>query len=101
MEQISGVWAFAEQEDGHLHDVGLELLSKGRRLADKLTAPLTAVLIGNQVRGLVPTLYSYGADYVFLADDERLQHYLTLPYAKVLIQLVKLHEPRVLLFGAT
>jgi electron transfer flavoprotein alpha subunit len=101
MERISGVWVFAEQEDGHLHDVGLELLSKGRRLADKLTAPLTAVLIGHQVRDLLPTLSSFGADYVFLADDERLQHYLTLPYAKVLIQLVKLHEPRVLLFGAT
>jgi electron transfer flavoprotein alpha subunit len=59
------------------------------------------VLIGHQVRNLVPTLSSYGADYVFLADDERLQHYLTLPYAKALIHLVKLHEPRVLLFGAT
>jgi len=101
MERISGVWVFAEQEDGNLHDVGLELLSKGRRLAEKLTAPLAAVLIGYRVRSHVQTLYSYGADYVFLADDERLRHYLTLPYARVLIQLVKLHEPRVLLFGAT
>lgn len=101
MERIFGVWVFAEQEDGHLHDVGLELLSKGRRLADKLTAPLAAVLIGHRVRNHVQTLYSYGADYAFLADDERLRHYLTLPYARVLIQLVQLHEPRVLLFGAT
>jgi electron transfer flavoprotein alpha subunit len=101
MEQISGVWVFAEQEDGHLHDVGLELLSKGRRLADQLKAPLSTVLIGHQVRSLVSTLCSYGADNVFVADDERFRHYLTLPYARVLIQLVKSHEPRVLLFGAT
>src|SRR3990172_2359961 len=101
MERVSGVWVFAEQEDGHLHDVGLELLSKGQRLAKELTAPLAAVLIGHQVRTLVPRLYSYGADYVFLVDDKRLLHYLTLPYAKVLIQLVQLHEPRVMLFGAT
>jgi electron transfer flavoprotein alpha subunit len=101
MERIPGVWVFAEQEDGHLHDVGLELLSKGRRLANKLDMPLATALIGHQVRSLVPTLYSYGADFVFLADDERLQHYLTLPYAKVLTGLVRLHEPRILLFGAT
>jgi electron transfer flavoprotein alpha subunit len=101
MERIPGVWVFAEQEDGHLHDVGLELLSKGRRLANKLDVPLAAALIGLQVRSLVPTLCSYGADFVFLADDERLQHYLTLPYAKVLTDLVRLHEPRILLFGAT
>jgi len=101
MKKISGVWVFAEQEDGHLHDVGLELLSKAQKLATKLEAPLAAVLIGHPVRHLTPTLYSYGADYVFLAEDERLQHYLTLPYAKVLIDLVKLHEPRVMLFGAT
>ena len=101
MERVSGVWVFAEQEYGHLHDVGLELLSKGQRLAKELTAPLAAVLIGHQVRNLAPRLYSYGADYVFLVDDKRLLHYLTLPYAKVLIQLVQLHEPRVMLFGAT
>lgn len=101
LERISGVWVFAEQEDGHLHDVGLELLSKGQKLAKRLGAPLAAVLIGHQVRGLVPTLYSYGADYVFLADNEQLQHYLTLPYAKILIRLVQFHEPRVMLFGAT
>jgi electron transfer flavoprotein alpha subunit len=101
MERIPGVWIFAEQEDGHLHDVGLELLSKGRRLANKLDLPLAAALIGHQVGSLVPTLYSYGADFVFLADDERLQHYLTLPYAKVLTDLVRLHRPRILLFGAT
>jgi electron transfer flavoprotein alpha subunit len=101
MERVPGVWVFAEQEDGHLHDVGLELLSKGRRLANKLGVPSVAVLVGHRVRGLVPTLQSYGADFVFLADDERLQRYLTLPYAKVLTDLVRLHEPRILLFGAT
>jgi len=101
MEKISGIWVFAEQEEGSLHDVGLELLSKGRKLAIALQAPLAAVLIGHKVRHLVPTLYSYGADYVFLADHEDLEHYLTLPYAKILTRLVQFHEPRAVLFGAT
>jgi electron transfer flavoprotein alpha subunit len=101
MEKTSGVWVFAEQEDGHLNDVGLELLSKGKKLADQIQASLSAVLIGHQVKSLVPVLYSYGADTVFLAEDERLKHYLTLPYSKILIDLIKIHEPRIFLFGAT
>lgn len=101
MERVKGVWVFAEQENGHLHDVGLELLSKGRKLAANLNAPLSAVLLGCNVGHLVPKLYAFGADTVFLADSERLEHYLTLPYATTIIQLVREHEPEVVLFGAT
>ena len=30
------VWVFAEQEDGSLHDVALELCGRARELADRL-----------------------------------------------------------------
>ena len=43
------VWVFAEQEEGRLHEVSLELLSKGRELADTLGVRLGSVLLGWEV----------------------------------------------------
>ncbi len=95
------VWVFAEQEDGKLHDVGLELLSKGRELADQLGVKLGACLLGSGVEILAPTLIAHGADKVFLADDKHLAHYQTIPYTKVLVDLVEKNEPQIFIVGAT
>jgi electron transfer flavoprotein alpha subunit len=56
------VWVFAEQHYGKLEDTALELLSKGRYLADTLKVKLSAVLLGSNVKGLAQTLIRYGAD---------------------------------------
>ena len=58
------VWVFAEQQAGALSDVPLELMSKGRSLAEKLGVPLAAVLPGKGVRELAATLIAHGADKV-------------------------------------
>ena len=44
-----GVWVFAEQRDGHLQKVALELLGKGREIADKIGVELTAILLGDNI----------------------------------------------------
>lgn len=95
------VWVFAEQEDGKLHDVGLELLSKGRELADRLGVKLASCLLGSKVENLAPVLIAHGADKVYLADDSNLSHYQTTSYAKVLIDLVERQEPQIFIIGAT
>ena len=63
------VWVYAEQEDGQLHDVSLELCGKARELADRLGVRMGAVLPGANVRGLCDTLIGHGADVVYLTDD--------------------------------
>jgi electron transfer flavoprotein alpha subunit len=82
------VWIFAEQEAGRLSDVPLELMSKGRELADVLSVPLGAVLIGDTVAGLAPTLIAHGADKVYLAEDAKLAHYQAAGYSRVLCKLI-------------
>lgn len=99
--QIGNVWIFIEQEDGKIADVSLELLSKGRELADELGVKAEAVLIGDKIGKCVNTLYHYGCDTVFLAEDSKLEPFTVLPYAKILIDLIKEHMPNILLFGAT
>ena len=79
------VWVFAEQEDGALHDVALELCGKARELADRLGVKTGVVLPGAGVGPLAKKLIAHGIDSVYLADHPRLAHYQTLPYAKVLL----------------
>jgi electron transfer flavoprotein alpha subunit len=95
------VWVFAEQEDGSLHDVALELCGKARQLADRLGVAMGVVLPGANVSGLTGRLIAQGADRVYLADDPRLAHYQTLPYARVLCELIEEHRPQIVIFGAT
>jgi len=95
------VWVVAEQNDGQLHDVGLELLSKGRQLADTLGVRLTAVLLGARVAGGAQRLIQSGADRVLVAEHPLLDHYQTNPYAKVVARLAQEHRPQIVIFGAT
>lgn len=109
MEKVTGtdgqrrgeVWVFAQQDEGNLAEVSLELLSRGRELAEKLDVKLASVLLGNEVAALAPELVAHGADRVYLAEHPGLGHYMTLPYAWVVSKLVKEHQPQIFLLGAT
>ena len=96
-----GVWVFAEQREGKLQKVSLELLGEGRRQADKLGVKLTALLLGNNIEGLADTLAKHGADEVLVADDRNLEHYTTEGYTKVICDLVNERKPGILFVGAT
>ena len=100
-EKIGNVWIFIEQEAGKIADVSLELVCKGRELAAKLGVKTEALLLGDKVEHCVETLYSYGCDTVYLVEDERLEPFTVLPYARAIVDLVKEYKPNILLFGAT
>jgi len=95
------VWVFAEQEDGTLHDVALELCGKARELADRLEVAVGVMLPGAGVGHLCARLFAQGADKVYLVDHPRLAHFQTLPYARVLCTLIEKHRPQILMYGAT
>lgn len=96
-----GVWVFAEQREGELQKVSLELLGEGRRVADKLGVKLTALLLGSNIEGLADTLAKHGADEVLVADDKNLEHYTTDAYTKVICDLANERKPGILFVGAT
>lgn len=96
-----GVWVFAEQREGELQKVSLELLGEGRRQADKLGVKLTALLLGSNIEGLSKTLAEHGADEVLVADDKLLEHYTTDAYTKVICDLANERKPGILFVGAT
>jgi electron transfer flavoprotein alpha subunit len=95
------VWVFAEQEDGNLSEVSLELCGKAREMADRLKVRMGAVLPGHGVRDLSGRLIAHGVDHVYCVDDPQLEHYRTLPYARVVCELISKHRPQIVLYGAT
>ncbi len=106
MEKVSldayqGVYIFAQQVDGVLDNIALELLGKGKDLADTLGTELTAVLVGSQISKLADTLGEYGADQVILVDDPILEVYRTEPYAHALASVIETYKPDIFLVGAT
>jgi electron transfer flavoprotein alpha subunit len=95
------VWVFAQREQDRIAEITLELLGKGRELADKLGVGLAAALLGNQVAGLSQSLIAHGADTVYLVQHPGLDAYTTLPYTRTLVDLVNRFEPAVFIMGAT
>ncbi len=95
------VWVFAEQQQGRPAEVSLELLSKGRFLADTLGVKLAVALVGADVKAMVGEFAAYGADKVYLVQDKLLGQYQTNGYARVLCDLIHKYKPQSMLFGAS
>jgi electron transfer flavoprotein alpha subunit len=95
-----GVWVFAEQREGVLKSVGLELLSKGRELADVLQTELCAVCFGHQLSD-PSQLIAQGADKVYYLESPEFQNNDEDLLTFRLIDLIKQHKPEIVLAGAT
>lgn len=92
---------YCEYEDGKVADVSLELLTKGRSLADRLGIRLEAVVAGDNLKDIEKQVFPYGVDTLYKFEDKRLYPYTSLPHASILINLFKEKEPRIAFMGAT
>ena len=101
IEDYSGVWVFGEQKNGVVSNVAFELLGAGKKLADALNVPISAVLIGEDMKDAAKTLISYGADNVYVVDDPSLKVFHDLSYTDVMSQLITRFKPEIVLMGAT
>lgn len=93
----------AEQVEGKVAKVTLELLGEGKMLADKLGTKLSCMLIGHNMAESIDLVEKAGANKIYVADHPELAEYRTLPYKRVIIdELSKWEEPpHTLLMGST
>ncbi len=98
---MNNIFVYIELEGNKVADVSLELLTKGRELADTLKVKLEAVVIGHEIKGLGKELAKYGADTVWVADDAIFAPFRTLPHTAVMCGLIEEEKPQIVLFGAT
>ncbi len=96
-----GIMVFIEQHEGIVADVGYELLSEGRKLADTLNTGLSGILIGHDLKNSIGEIFKYGTDRLYMVDDEVFKNNLDDIYAKVLVQAIQKYKPDIFLAGAT
>ena len=91
--EMNNIFVYIEMEGGKVADVSLELLTKGRELATTLGVKLEAVVLGHNLAGIEKELAKYGADTVWVADDEIFAPFRTLPHTAVLCGLIEQEIP--------
>ena len=96
-----GVMIVAEQRDGALRKISLELASTARKLADQTGDEVSAILLGSGIEGLAAELGKYGVDKVFVGDNAAMEPYITEAHAEVVAKVVKENDPAILLLGAS
>ena len=101
MANKGGVFVFLEQTDGVLEDASMEVLGKGREIADRLGVSVTGAVLGENVRGLAEEGARRGANVVLLADSSLLKNFTAEAYTDVVEKMVRVKDPDVLLIGAT
>ncbi len=101
--EYKNVWVFAEQRDGKLMNVALELIGEGHRLSRDLgsDAKVAALLVGDKVEQLAQECFEYGADMVYVVEHPLLKEYTTDAYTKVITQAIQEYKPEIILYGAT
>lgn len=72
-QKSNGIFILIELTDNIIHPVGLELIGKGKELADQ----------------------------IITIDDPALETYMTEPYAHALTEVVMAYNPEIVLIGAT
>lgn len=102
---MNSVFVYIEIGEGcKVADVSLELLTKGRQLADELGVKLECVCLGDfagQTDTIVGELKTYGPDRIHVFDDTRLFPYTTLPHSSAIVRLFREEKPQICLLGAT
>ncbi len=101
MANQNNLIVYCEFEDGKVADVSLELLTKGRQLADKLGVKLEAIVAGDDLKDIEKQIFPYGVDTIYKAEDKRLYPYTSLPHSSLLINLFREIKPQIAFMGAT
>lgn len=101
MGDHKGVLVCGEIVEGKLAPVTIELLGQGRKLADELGEPQSALLMGSQAGALAQEAIAYGADNVHVAQDSLLDQYNSDAYALVAANLCQQVLPSIMLLGHT
>ena len=97
----SGVFVFIEQTDGIVEDASLEVLGKGKEIADGLGVRVTCAILGEGLRDMAEACSHRGAHTVLAADSPLLKNFTAEAYTAVVAEMVRTTDPGILLIGAT
>ena len=96
------LWVFIETEDsGKPRNVGLELLTPGRKLAEKQGGKLIGIVIAGKSAQAASLCAQYGADQVIAVEGKEYAAFSTEAYTHAFYELIQKYGPTTILIGAT
>ena len=98
---MNNLFVYCEIEDSVVADVSLELLTKGRKLANELGCKLEAIAIDKNISNIGEQIFKYGVDVIHVCDDAKLAPYQTIPHQKIVCDIIRQEQPQIILFGAS
>jgi electron transfer flavoprotein alpha subunit len=93
---VDTIWVYAETSEGKITMTSLEMLARASEVG-----AAEAVLLGPASDEAVQTLARHGASKIYRAEDAIYAEYLTLPAAETVAQLIREHQPAVMLFASS
>lgn len=100
-ESTGPVWVFAEQSDGCVLPVSLEIIGQARKLADELGTSLEVIFLGDAIHENAQILFNAGADKVLLGEHPDLKYYQPERYMHIIVKLAQKYQPEIFLLGST
>jgi len=97
---VKEILVLTEHRLGELRNATFDVLTKGRELAQKNNARLTAIIIGHNIGPLGEEL-AYYADEVLVYDDYKVKEFHSEYYRQVLLQIILDRKPEVILIPHT
>jgi electron transfer flavoprotein alpha subunit len=97
---MAEIFVLVEHRQGKIRDITFELLGIGEGIAQTLGVSIMAVLLGHQVKELAEDLAKRGSK-VLVIEDERLEHFNSIHYQKVLSSVIPKYQPILTLIGHT
>ncbi|MEM2199641.1 MAG: electron transfer flavoprotein subunit alpha/FixB family protein [Thermoplasmata archaeon] len=101
IEDYKGILVVGEIYDGKIRPVTFQLISKARELADTLNTSLSVVLVGHNIGDMAKEPFYYGADKVYVMDNQIFDPYIAEVYSKSLSKFIKNLKPEIVLIPAT
>ena len=95
---MAEILVVVEHRNESMADVSLEMLTKGRELAEQAGAELLAVIIGRNVNTYAQGL-AHWADKVLALKSDKVESSQAEPYQKTLAPIIKERKPKLVLIG--
>ena len=101
MELKQNVWVYVEVVDGKVSPISVELLGKGRELADARQNTLVGLIVGAAGEDVAKDVIAYGADAAVVVKNLELNAFDSGLYTKAVADMIGKYAPSVILIGAS
>lgn len=100
-KSYQGVWVFGDYRHYFQNRVTLQLIAKGKQLAQTLGTNVTALVLGDHVNQYAMEYVAHGADEILVVEHPALKDYRVETYTKIIARLIESYRPEIFLGGAT